>query len=161
MAAAFLELREQHWPNEARLPAPRMTIEAEAEQFVTAGATPPLAREIIDRVMRQNLAKGDAPPHSLKFCRLTLERAARQHTEAGAPANGNGHQAPAGSIEPPSKATQWRGRFNSWLRQDIWLPDWSIRECPPEVVDEYRDRLRNKPPPGTSVARETSGDEAA
>lgn len=106
MAAAFLELREQHWPNEARLPAPRMTIEAEAEQFVTAGATPPLLREIVDRVMRQNLAKGDGPPNSLKFCRHTLERAVRQHTEAHAPAS-NGHTAPAPSDEEPGA---WKRR---------------------------------------------------
>jgi hypothetical protein len=73
-------------------------------------------------------------------------------------ANGNGH-APADA--PPHRVLLWQGRLATWLESGTWDKGWSIHDCPTAVVNEYRDRLKLKPPPGTRVARETPDGEAA
>lgn len=75
----FLRLRIALWPQESGFPAPTMTLKTQAAQYLAAGAPRQLVIEIIERVMRQNLAKGDRAPRSLQFCHLTMETATRNH----------------------------------------------------------------------------------
>jgi uncharacterized protein YdaU (DUF1376 family) len=62
----FLELRDKHWPNDSRLPAPLMTIESEAAQFLEKGGNPDLIGEIVDRSMAKAVVEGKGPPNSLR-----------------------------------------------------------------------------------------------
>lgn len=140
VVAAFLRLRDEHWPNESRLPAPTMTIRREAEQFLEAGGTPELIAEVLARGMAAQAAAGKSAPSSLKAYRLSL-------TDAIA-----GHNRPVAAAKPPERKvvagreTQCRdpaviseyARLDAWLtRNRFWVAAWGD-----EPTDEAQVRRR-------------------
>lgn len=110
VAKRFIELRSQHFPNESRLPAPTLTIEAEAASLLGDGGTPELLIEVLGRQMARTVARGGNAPRSLAAYHLSLEDEIRKF-EAGANVGTGGARAgfsPAGEDPPDVKAGKER-----------------------------------------------------
>lgn len=75
----FLRLRREIFPNESRLPAPVLTLENQARQWLEQQMPPGLLLEVVERVMRDNAKKGQSAPTHFGFCRLSLETAMTNH----------------------------------------------------------------------------------
>lgn len=81
----FLAIRQALWPNESRLPAPTLTIEDEARQFLAAGGTVDLILDVVEQQAKRKLAQHEHAPGSLGFCRMSIENAIARRTRNGAP----------------------------------------------------------------------------
>lgn len=80
IADKFVELRSKLWPNESALASAGMTLNEQAQQYLDAGGSVDLINEIVAKVMRNNLLKGDSAPRDFKFCRLSMATAIRNHS---------------------------------------------------------------------------------
>jgi DNA-binding NarL/FixJ family response regulator len=157
IAMRFLELRRELWSIDGEERIPILTLEADAEGYLGDGASEAAVLDVVERVMRRHAAAGKSEISSLRFFRNSVRDAMAQ-AKPGTNSSTNGH-APADT--PPHRVLLWQGRLATWLESGTWDKGWSIHDCPTAVVNEYRDRLKLKPPPGTSVARETPDGDAA
>lgn len=142
----FVRLREGFWPSDSRLTAPRTTLETQARGYLDSGASAELCAEVMERVMRQKLDRGEGPPTDLRFCHRSIESAA-----AGARAA----RAPSLSVEfvpgqPERSASIWRSRMKIWQETGEFLHYWDIDHCPAEVIVEHAHLFadRDKRPSG-------------
>ena len=138
--AAFLRLRDAHWPNESRLPAPAITIRREAEQFLAAGGTVDLITEVIARNMAKQGNAGKSAPSSLKAYRLSINDAIAGHNQPIAAAKVPERKVVAG------RETQCRDQaviseyvhLDAWAnRNRFWVAAWGD-----EPTDETQVRQR-------------------
>lgn len=75
IAADFLAIRGELWPNDSRLPAPAMTLKTQAQAWLQAGANRELCAEIMRRACASKIERGEGPPTHLGFCSRSMETA--------------------------------------------------------------------------------------
>ncbi len=156
--AAFDEERVKAFGSERKRAWPDASDGVIAQRWADAGANADFCRGVFAAILQRRNGKGREPPNSLSYFENPIAEALAARSAPMPVVNGNGH-APADT--PPHRVLLWRGRLATWLQSGTWERDWNIHDCPTSVVNEYRDRLRAKPPPGTRVARETPDGEAA
>jgi hypothetical protein len=80
----FLRLRTVHWPYDCNLPAPTMTLEQVAKEWVSDGVPVELATTVMERVMVKNARDGKKnAPTNLKFCSFSIENANIEYKKLG------------------------------------------------------------------------------
>lgn len=103
VATRFLELRRELWSADGEERIPLLTLEADAEGYLIAGASAAICIEVIERVMRRHAASGKSAIGSLLFFRNSIPDAV---ASAKQPAS-NGHAAPAQADDEPGA---WKRR---------------------------------------------------
>lgn len=85
IAEAFTDARERFWPQEPTLPAPLMTIEAQAAEYLKAGAPPDVLRDLVTGAVEKFSREDRGPPKSLAAFRHSLPQQIRDHKQAQTP----------------------------------------------------------------------------
>lgn len=80
----FEARRMRHWPTESRLPAPGLTLQAQAEEFLAMGGTAGLIAEVLERGMAKAAGLGKPAPSSLMAYRNSLTEAIINHGQSAA-----------------------------------------------------------------------------
>jgi hypothetical protein len=135
---AFVAAKDARWPEHAEQIAPRMTLEALAQQHLDAGGTVELLTEVIQRGIRD--WRNPTPPTSLAALRNSLTDRVAQHRRAV-----EGLQPPAGSagnapLRPFDPHEQVRARLRTFAQtgrwESFWGPEPGHRMCqiPKSVV---------------------------
>lgn len=154
--AAFDDAVEQHFGKERRRPFVNPADHGTAIKWLEAGADVALCRGVFDAVC-ERMARGKRqPPGSLKYCDSPVTRALE---ERSAPMHVNGTA--VADAAPMSLTDTWRDRLAFWTERKepdgswsmkTWPPSWDLRrDCPPGVIEEFRDGLRARPPPGVTI----------
>ncbi len=94
--------RRHHWPNDSSFAAPTLTLATEAKQWLDAGGTAELIREVVERGMAGKAEQGLSSPNSFKDFRKSLNDAIVRHR------NGAGVEVhkPGVSTEPVPTAAE-------------------------------------------------------
>lgn len=116
VALGFIRDRETTWPDESALPAPLMTLDAEAAQWLDAGYAVDALGAEIRRQMTAAVAKGRAAPRSIAAYRLSLQ-------DALARLKGSATSAPPDVVYDPA-GSQWRARLTGFAAGRKWLAMW-------------------------------------
>lgn len=121
VAARFVSLRSELWPNESSLPAPTATLRTQAQQHLDAGGTVELLGEVIERGMRGWTKP--TPPNSLKALANSLTDAVAGFRRArdGTPPPTRSRDAPAASGELVTRDQIDRTRLERFRETGNWL----------------------------------------
>ncbi|MDR6770363.1 hypothetical protein [Azospirillum sp. BE72] len=137
---AFVAAKDARWPEHAEQIAPRMTLEALAQQHLDAGGTVELLTEVIQRAVRD--WKNPTPPTSLAALKNSLADRVAQHRRALDGGGGRSASGSAGDLLDVDPHDQSRQRLRHWVRTGWWEPRWGEmpghRSCliPDRVVRE-------------------------
>lgn len=117
IADRFLELRTHFWPNESGLPAPTLTLETEAQQFLDRGGVIETILETLQRGIERKIEIGEGPPQSLKAFHKSIGDAIAKRA--------NGGRSPQQIYEETYKP-----RYSGFLTAEQWAV--RISEKPPD-----------------------------
>lgn len=131
----FLTERERLWPDTPNLPSPRLTLEAQAGEYLAAKAPAELVVEVVTREMAKQRDRGQSrPPSNLRFCCASVETATINHLtaiQAGSRRNGVGKTAgePTGPLIETDRA--------KWLREAVRKLAAAGVVCPTEELTAH------------------------
>lgn len=120
LADKFVDLYEQHWPNNASLPPPTMGLESEAANWLVRLSESKIA-EIMETQFRQLAAKGLSPPRGFKLLQRDLETAAGK-------ARGTSDEGAASSVRRSAES-------QSYAEQQRRRTRWTILSNKPVLSD--------------------------
>lgn len=104
----FLRLRIEFFPNDPSMPAPTMTLDADAQSWLDKGAPAQLLCEVMRRQMEVNVNNGKSfAPTNLKFCKFKFDSVLAEYKNTGA------------SPEAPNRALADRDLNRERLIEDL------------------------------------------
>ena len=159
VVAVFRRIRDQHWPDDPRLPAPDSTLTTTAAQWIAQGGTVEAIEAHLVATMAKQHASGQGPPTSLSFVSRSIEGViARCNAARTAPPGGSG----GSGDRYEHQITDWLSRLRrtpiqTWRdeREDIWgrHPDDGINHSiPTEAVERWRAEQRSQATTTTAAA---------
>jgi len=117
--ARFLACRAEHFPSESRLPAPGLTLLAQARRWLAAGLPLGVLLDTVERGVVRMAARGVSAPGSLAVFEQSLGDALVRWREAGEPpaaglaGAGNGYRSPVGP--GPPWAAEHTAAWRRWV----------------------------------------------
>lgn len=120
----FLSLRSELWPQESRWPAPNMTLDTIAAQWLRDGTPAELALEVVERQMRRRAEAGRPSANSLTLFAddVTNETVSLRSAAAGPKSRPTASAQPAQQQVGPVDRERdiWVARMANWRKDRVW-----------------------------------------